>query len=321
MIFIEFKEGQGLGNQLWLYFAAVSISKKLKTEVKIINYNQFVGKDFIKLNQSKKNVTTYDNIFHERFYYDHRIKHISHFYDERFYEINKNTLIEGYFQDERYFLNQKINFLKHVQITNPNFIKIKLDKKSCVLNIRGGEYKRHKDFILPKKYWLNSIEIMKKRGIEKFIIVTDDKKYCDILFPKYEVVFGSIKECFLYLLTAKNIIVSNSTFSYFPIKMQKNNPNVIAPAYWGRYNDKQKIWASPSNFYFDWNWIDDSGKILDNNKLKKKINDLEKHYHSNYYLLTDINLFDHEGIRKYFPKKLRNLLKKILSFVFPLKFG
>ena len=321
MIFIEFKKGQGLGNQLWLYFAAVSISKKLKTEVKIKNYNHFVGKDFINLNQSKKNVKNYNNIFHERFYYDQRINHISHFYDERFYKIKKNTLLEGYFQDERYFLNQKINFFKHIQIINSNLDQIKLDKKSCVLNIRGGEYKRHKDFILPKNYWLNSIERMKKKGVEKFIIVTDDKKYCNILFPDYEVVSGSIKECFLFLLKAKNIIVSNSTFSYFPIKMQKNNPYVIAPAYWGRYNDKQKIWASPGNFYFSWNWIDDNGKILDNRKLKIKINALEKYYHSNYYLLTDMNCFDHEGIRKYFPKKLRNLLKKIFSFVFPLKFG
>lgn len=321
MIFIEFKEGQGLGNQLWLYFAALSISIKLKTEVKIINYNKFVGKNFIKLKQSKKRGKGYKYSFHEHYYYDPRINHASHFFDQRFSDIKKNTFLEGYFQDERYFLGQKINFQKFYKIINSNFNQIELDKKTCVLNIRGGEYKRHKNFILPKNYWTSAIELMKKKGIQKFTIVTDDKRYCENLFPNYEVISGSIKECFLYLMNARNIIVSNSTFSYFPIKFQKKNPYVIGPAYWGRYNDKKKIWASPSNFYYDWNWINDNGKILDNRKLKKKIIYLENYYISKYNLLTDINLLDHEGIRKYFPKKLRNLIKKILSFVFPLKFG
>lgn len=321
MIFIEFKEGQGLGNQLWLYFAALSISIRLKTQVKIINYNKFVGKNFIKLKQSRKRRKDYKYSFREHYYYDPRINHVSHFFDQRFSDIKKNTYLAGYFQDERYFLGQKINFQKYCKIINSNFNQIELDKKTCVLNIRGGEYKRHKNFILPKNYWTNAIELMKKKGVEKFIIVTDDKRYCENLFPNYEIISGSIKECFLHLMKAKNIIVSNSTFSYFPIKFQKKNPYVIGPAYWGRYNDKKKIWASPSNFYYNWNWINDNGKILDNRKLKKKIIYLENYYISKYNLLTDINLFDHEGIRKYFPKKLRNLIKKILSFVFPLKFG
>lgn len=321
MIFIEFKKGQGLGNQLWLYFAAVSISKKLKTEVKIKNYNHFVGKSFIKLNQYKKNITTYNSIFNERFYYDQRINHISHFYDDRFNKITKSTLLNGYFQDEKYFLNQKINFLKYVKIKNHSSSPIKITEKSCVLNIRGGEYKRHKNFILPKSYWLNAIRIMRRKGVTKFIIVTDDKKYCNNLFPNYKIISGSIEECFFYLMNAKNIIVSNSTFSYFPIKFQKKTPYVIAPAFWARYNDKQRIWASPSNFYDNWNWIDDTGKIQDNKKLKKDVILLKNYYSSEYNLLTNINNFDHEGIRKYFPKKLRNLIKTILSFVFPLKYG
>lgn len=321
MIHIEFKKGQGLGNQLWLYFAAVSISKKLKTEVKIKKYNQFVGRDFIKLKQSKTKSIAYKNEFREHFYYDQRINHVSHFFDKRFLDIKKNTLLEGYFQDEKYFLEQKINFSSYCEFLKPNINQIELNEKTCILNIRGGEYKRHKNFILPKHYWLNAIKLMKKKGAEKFIIVTDDKRYCNNLFPNYEVISGSIKECFFYLMKARKIIVSNSTFSYFPIKLQKVNPYVIAPVYWGRYNDKKKIWASPSNFYKDWNWINDNGKILDNRKLKKKIIYLEKYYISKYNLLTNNDLWDYEGIRKYFPKKLRNMMKKILSFVFPLKFG
>ena len=42
-------------------------------------------------------------------------------------------------------------------------------------------------------------------------------------------------------MKARKVIVSNSTFSYFPIKLQKDNPYVIAPVYWGRYNDKKNM--------------------------------------------------------------------------------
>ena len=89
MIHIEFKKGQGLGNQLWLYFAAVSISKKLKTEVKIKKYNQFVGRDFIKLKQSKTKSIAYKNEFHEHFYYDQRINHVSYFLIKDFQILKK----------------------------------------------------------------------------------------------------------------------------------------------------------------------------------------------------------------------------------------
>ena len=93
MIFIEFKEGQGLGNQLWLYFAALSISIRLKTQVKIINYNKFVGKNFIKLKQSRKRRKDYKYSFQEHYYYDPRINHVSHFFDQRFSDIKKNTYL------------------------------------------------------------------------------------------------------------------------------------------------------------------------------------------------------------------------------------
>ena len=91
MIYIKFEKGQGLGNQLWLYAAAISISKKLKCQVHIINYSEFVGKKFIILKRSRKKNKKIKFIFKERFYYDAKIKHVSHFYDNRF-TASKKTL-------------------------------------------------------------------------------------------------------------------------------------------------------------------------------------------------------------------------------------
>ena len=217
MIYIKFEKGQGLGNQLWLYAAAISISKKLKCQVHIINYSEFVGKKFIILKRSRKKNKKIKFIFKERFYYDAKIKHVSHFYDNRFTSIKKNTLLVGYFQDERYFLSQNIQFNALIKLKRKRIIRF--NNNTCVLNIRGGEYKRHKNLILPRKYWINSIKKMRIKKVKKFIIVTDDKRYAKKLFPRYGIISDSVKLCFEYLMYCKNIVVSNSSFSYFPIKI------------------------------------------------------------------------------------------------------
>jgi hypothetical protein len=322
MIYINFKNGQGLGNQLWLYIVGISVAKKIKTNLKILNYKNFVGKYFLKLKYTKSNFIKIKHIFYEKFYYDKEIKYISHFFDEKILNIKKNTLLEGYFQDERYFFKKKINLKKYIIFKKiDSFNSLSLDKKTCVINIRGGEYKRHKEFILPKKYWIDSINLMKKNGIKNFIIVTDDKKYCEKFLPGYPIISNSIEKSFLYLYKAKNLIVSNSTFSYFPISMQDKKPFVLAPAYWGRHTSLKKRWAAISNFYSNWNWISPDGKILNKGNILKSIKKTELTYKNNYNLLSEFKDFDHLGIRKYIPKLLRNLIKKILSLFLPLRFG
>ena len=85
--------------------------------------------------------------------------------------------------------------------------------------------------------------------------------------------------------------------------------------------NKKKRWASISNFYSNWHWVDSDGKLLNKADILKSINKIELMYKNNYNLLSDFNYFDHLGIRKYIPKLLRNFIKKILRFVLPLRFG
>jgi len=53
----------------------------------------------------------------------------------------------------------------------------------------------------------------------------------------------------------------------------------------------------------------------------KSLKKTENIYKINYNLLSEFNKFDHLGIRKYMPKILKRYIKKILSYLFPLKFG
>ena len=93
-------------------------------------------------------------------------------------------------------------------------------------------------------------------NIKEFVIVTDDKDYSKTLFPKLRLIEPGIAQSYLALYQAKYLIVSNSSFSYFPIKTQTKKPFVIAPMHWARFNNIWKRWSSPANLYTDWNWQD-----------------------------------------------------------------
>ena len=152
-----------------------------------------------------------------------------------------------------------------------DFIKLKNTKtvrneewdKLCILNIRGGEYKRHKNLYFPKSYWTNAINNMKKfnPGLI-YKIVTDDYKYAQKLFPDIEIIRGDISSDFKILKKAKYLIISNSSFSYFPLRMGFEPNCVIAPFCWSRFSNKYNRWSSPANCYKNFIWQDYQGNIV-----------------------------------------------------------
>ena len=54
MIYLEFLDGQGLGNQLWNYVTLRSIAKKLDLNYEIINPDKFKGKEFLEISYFSK---------------------------------------------------------------------------------------------------------------------------------------------------------------------------------------------------------------------------------------------------------------------------
>ena len=128
---------------------------------------------------------------------------------------HKNIRINGLFQSDKYlkYLN-RITLNKFIKIKSN---KINFDKNTCILNIRGGEYKRHKNLILPKIYWLNAMKLMSKINKNiSFIVVTDDYRYAKSLFPNFEIISKNIHQCFVAIQNAPYLILSNSSFSFFP---------------------------------------------------------------------------------------------------------
>ena len=84
MLYLEFLDGQGLGNQLWNYVTLRSLSNKLGYEYEIINPKNFKGKSFLQISYStnkvgkntKNNISISHNpnIFREKLFYDNLIE-------------------------------------------------------------------------------------------------------------------------------------------------------------------------------------------------------------------------------------------------------
>lgn len=328
MLFIQFSEGQGLGNQLWNYLTLRSIAKYKSYDYCVLDFHNFKGIQFLDIKKSnkKKDEIKYNakkiNIFNETIFYDKELDNYSCDYDKSILEINDNTILNGLFQSENYILHEK-------KIIN-NCIKIKNNKtflnedwnKLCILNIRGGEYKRHKNLILPKSYWNNAIKNMKKFNPDLiYKIVTDDYRYAQKLLPEIEIIKGDISSDFKILSKAKYLIISNSSFSYFPLKMGSEPNFVISPFCWSRFGNKFDRWSSPANCYENLIWQDHFGNIVSQKKLNLSLFNTRKEF-KKYNIKTKKESFNKKSrVSILLPTKIKKFIKYFLSFLFPLKYG
>ena len=324
MIYIKFEKGQGLGNQLWNYAVLRSVAKYRSLDYKVLNFENFKGKEFIDIDETNnyqiKIKEENSEVFYEQLFYDKKLETISSDYDKSIMEIEDNVPLKGIFQSEEYLIPNK-------NIIN-NFIKIKTNlniqmdwEKTCILNLRGGEYKRHKNLILPKSYWINAMNNIKKMSSNlNFKIVTDDEKYAENFLPGIEILRGNIESDFCSIYKAKYVIVSNSSFSYFPINLGDKPEIVIAPLYWARFGNKFNRWSSPSNYYKDWSWQDISGKILNNKEVSETLIDTREEF-KKYNLRFKYDYLDSNNKNFYIFNKIKKFIKYLLSIFFPLKYG
>ena len=335
MIIIELYDGQGLGNQLWVYVTTRYLSKKLNMPYIVLCSDRFKADNFLDIDfgevarkeeiikKIEKNQVHY---FKEKMHLDVELFNCFMVgYDPDILNIKPYTKIDGYFQSEKYLFND-FEYMKEIlPIMSPLLSENFLDKNTCILNIRGGdEYTNNVNLLLPKTYWTNALHNIRERyGINKFKIVTDDHEYAHKLFPELEIVREGIAESYIALHQARYLIVSNSSFSYFPIKTMKEKPYVIAPMHWARFNNQFKRWAGPANLYTDWCWQDYSGNLFTYKECLQNYDENISYYNTHYNILVKDDImqnFTSFSIKKFFPKSLKVLMKKIMPYELAKKF-
>lgn len=169
--------------------------------------------------------------------------------------LGENTVIDGFFQSEKYFKHIRSRILDIFDIKEEHKNNLRstynhlINDKSCVISFRRGEdyYRANEMRILEMDYYKSAIS--KFDADTLFVVFSDNINWCKehLFFIKKKVFVGTGNNVLdLHLMSCfKNNIIANSTFSW-----------------WGAWlgeSDKIVYMPSPSN-----NWFSDS--YYDKNK-------------------------------------------------------
>lgn len=251
-----FHEGSGLGNQLHRYVATRCLALDKGYEFSMVNPSGFKGKSFMRLDMGSEFPYSHfieantGRVIVER--EDQKMwQETTKYYNPEFNFIEDDTIIDGEFQDERYFEKHLDKILNWLNI-NPELMSGFYDD-ICVIGFRGGEYKIFPELFLTKEYWDEAIA--KVRAIKPnvtFKVVTDDPVTAKGFFPDFPI-SHEIGDDWTSILFAKFLIIANSSFYILPSLLNKNAHTIIAPRYWARRNTGE--WSMPQNYYKSFKYI------------------------------------------------------------------
>lgn len=248
MIFCQLKGG--LGNMLFQIAASLSIAKDNDAEVFYPNLDAH-------LDVLNKDVNHRPKLNHAHEYKDLKIfkslkykelpsvikKYNYPFHYESLKLEGSDVLIDGFFQSEKYFTNNREHIMNLFSIDEfiNNTINEKynhiLNSNTTSIHIRRGDYLKYPDYhpLLSLEYFKNAIDLTKK-DTDRFIIFSDDIEWCKQTFQGEKFMFVENEKDYieLYMMSlCKNNIISNSTFSWWSAWLNLNEQKtVVSPKQW-----------------------------------------------------------------------------------------
>lgn len=259
-----FHEGSGLGDQLFRYVTVRTLAEDKGFEWGMVGQPFFKGKEFMKIeyahwNYAHWNMTGPVKDWNEKDVRDAQGNDIRS-YDPEINFIEDYTLIDGSFEDFRYWGHNLANVSKWLQ-TEP----LTVPDDTCIIGFRGGEYSAIPQLFLPKSLYFKGVEIMKELGVSRFEVHTDDPTLAEQFFPDFKVIdnerISHSKHTNMGLnwrsaRYAKYAIIPNSAFYIIPRLLKHlEDPTAVtlAPRYWAGHNEK--IWKRPACYYRQFTYI------------------------------------------------------------------
>lgn len=266
-----FHEGSGLGDQLFRYITVRTLAEEKDWSFGMCNSSYFKGIDFLKLDigipiGSPEAMKYSDSNLQgmktwvEKDIRDARGNDIRS-YDPEINFIKNYTLIDGSFEDSKYWGHNLKNVDQWLKVTSVN-----IPDNKCIIGFRGGEYATIPELFLPKGYYKKAIAKMLEIDPNmEFEVHTDDPILALTYFPEFPIVENkkishSKHENMSYnwrsARYAKYAIIPNSAFFVLPRLLKHfEDPTAvtIAPRYWAGHN--QKIWKRPATYYRPFTYI------------------------------------------------------------------
>ncbi len=242
-----FHQGSGLGNQLFRYVATRVLAEDKGFKFGMINPELFKGKSFMNIDTGGEwRGIVAPPMWQEKKVVENAIDIRS--YDPEINFVEDGTIIDGEFQDPRYFMHRIDEIREWLKVES-----VEMPDDMCVIGFRGGEYVGVKELFLTRDYWDDAIQMMRDINPDmQFEVHTDDPETARQVFPTLDVIHD-VGLNWRAVRYAKYLIIANSSFYIFPALLNQEVKLTIAPRFWARRN--LGVWALPSNYYKQFKYI------------------------------------------------------------------
>jgi hypothetical protein len=276
-----------LGNHMWQYAVCRTIAEKLGYEWGINpnpSHDYFNGQSqmtFMNVDFGKP-VEGITKEFHETWKVFSHVDDVNiTMLDPKLYEIEDNSIMlgrdgvkGGIYQSEDYIINRKEDIKKWFEIKSESKqtydklladMGINLDDNLCVINFRGGEYRRIPNVLVRKEYWKDAINHMLIINPNmKFLLITDDVQCANSFMPfPIQAIHIDVGFDFYVVNQAKWLILSNSSFGWWAGWLNTRTNKIIAPKYWSRHNVSDGYWATGDSYTRGFAYLDRDGSLSD----------------------------------------------------------
>ncbi len=288
MIGTELLKGQGLGNQLFCYITTRCIAREQGYDFAILgeetvanNIHSSCGMYFMNLDYGKKaEKDDFGQVYNEkenRIYLGNSRHDLTHGCyitgtDTDMQNIADGTLLSGNMQAEDYYLKYKSDIREWLKV-KPEYDTMEYSRENlCILHLRCSDYLDCPELYLRKKYWLDGMKNMRKINPQmEFMIITNDVKEAGKILPGVPAYNFDLAKDYSILKNAGYLLLSNSSFAYFPAFTSTTVKYIIAPKYWARHNVSNGYWASEQNIYQGWHYQDRKGKIFSDDECRQEL--------------------------------------------------
>lgn len=278
----------GLGNQMFQYAMGRAFSLRHNCNLKLditwysdikgctprkflldifpIKYTQIINKKILSAYYENKLINKTLSFFINPRHY---IKETQNKYWEKIEEIPLPSILEGYWQNEKYFLSQRESIIKDFTFPtlHPTSLviaqKIKRIESSVSIHIRRGDYISDVDTnkfhgTCSSKYYNTAINYIKNHSNNPHLFVfSDDPEWCKKNFNSYglpsTVVDAHVaSEDFhdMHLMSlCKHHIIANSSFSWWGAWLSGEKGIICAPKQWFAALAKKDNNPCPTRWY------------------------------------------------------------------------
>lgn len=293
MLGTELLKGQGLGNQLFCYVTTRSIALDRDMDFSILggdtlanNIHSSCGLYFMDLDMGvKADIDSFKETYyeHEDRLYTGKSRHDrSHGAyitgtDKGMWTTDDNVLLFGNMQAEDYFIKHREEIKEWLKV-KPEYDCYEYSKDNlCILHLRCTDYMNSPELFLEKKYWIKGMKYMKSiRPDMEFLIVTNDVKEANKFLPGVPAVSNDLAKDYSIIKNATYLLLSNSSFTYFPALCSDTVKFILAPKYWARHNVSDGYWASEQNIYSIFNYMDRKGRVYSADECRQELEEYKK---------------------------------------------